>query len=526
MKKKIFTIAFALLIICTLSITVFANVLGDINGDGKIAAADARLTLRYAAGLQQFSDEQIAAADIDGSGKITASDARRILREAAGLTNGFGVQKLDGTLIEEGVLNVAICAENQPFAYAQSDDLKGINVEMAKKVADYYGLELKLHSMSAAELADSVKNKKCDIAFVSVDHEENNILEGVTSYQYYHNRLSVYFKDDTYPRPTIEDLKGDVTKKVGVVRNSIADVMVTNAIENGELNCEIKKYNRFIEGKQAVKNREIDAFIGYSTVVYQGTANYDNFVNENMLIVAAADNQALLDSFSKTVDEKAVKGIIAKFCPAKSDSRISLESGSLVIPEGGTSVMRVYIDSYYGHAGAQIISSPFETSVVTKEVETFVYEYYLVISIPKGATDGTIKLAVVSEPDVSFELNVQVLSNVLGVYNFGIANSQVPDFGTIAGVSPEEVDVETKQGEVSYRYSAETLSNAGADNSHIKYFFTLLEYQGFSLAAEESDATHKQLTYKNATSGETVKYIESYKDSALEDITILLYHKF
>ncbi len=58
---------------------------GDLNGDGKVTAADARIALQIAAGLQKPTAEQLKAGDIDGNGKIGANDARAILRMAAGL---------------------------------------------------------------------------------------------------------------------------------------------------------------------------------------------------------------------------------------------------------------------------------------------------------------------------------------------------------------------------------------------------------------------------------------------------------
>lgn len=58
---------------------------GDLNGDGKVTAADARIALQIAAGLKKPTAEQLKAGDIDGDGKITAKDARLILRMAAGL---------------------------------------------------------------------------------------------------------------------------------------------------------------------------------------------------------------------------------------------------------------------------------------------------------------------------------------------------------------------------------------------------------------------------------------------------------
>ena len=60
-------------------------VFNDANGDGRVTAADARLTLRAAASLEDFDILQFYAADVDSNGRITAADARAILRIAAGL---------------------------------------------------------------------------------------------------------------------------------------------------------------------------------------------------------------------------------------------------------------------------------------------------------------------------------------------------------------------------------------------------------------------------------------------------------
>ena len=60
---------------------------GDVNLDGKITSADARLCLRTAALLEMLTDKQKEAADVFGTGDIDASCARKILRVAAGLEN-------------------------------------------------------------------------------------------------------------------------------------------------------------------------------------------------------------------------------------------------------------------------------------------------------------------------------------------------------------------------------------------------------------------------------------------------------
>lgn len=60
-------------------------IMGDVNGDGKITAADARLALRIAANLHLPTQTQKTTADINSDSKITAADARKILRISANL---------------------------------------------------------------------------------------------------------------------------------------------------------------------------------------------------------------------------------------------------------------------------------------------------------------------------------------------------------------------------------------------------------------------------------------------------------
>ena len=89
--KKILSIILAIIAVFTISISAFAETkvdtsrMGDVNGDGKVTAADARLILRVAANLDKETDEIKAYGDIDNNGKIKASDARIILRVAASL---------------------------------------------------------------------------------------------------------------------------------------------------------------------------------------------------------------------------------------------------------------------------------------------------------------------------------------------------------------------------------------------------------------------------------------------------------
>ena len=63
------------------------NKLGDVDGNGKVESADARLALRASVKLENYKSGSVKfiAADVDKNGKIESSDARLILRASVKL---------------------------------------------------------------------------------------------------------------------------------------------------------------------------------------------------------------------------------------------------------------------------------------------------------------------------------------------------------------------------------------------------------------------------------------------------------
>ena len=59
---------------------------GDVDLNGKVTAADARLALRKSAKLENLSSDQFRNADVNGDSMVSSTDARLILRYAAGLS--------------------------------------------------------------------------------------------------------------------------------------------------------------------------------------------------------------------------------------------------------------------------------------------------------------------------------------------------------------------------------------------------------------------------------------------------------
>lgn len=111
MKKLLCAVLAAVMLFCLLPPGVFASaeegetpqvILGDLDGDGNVASADARLVLRASVKLEPIEEgtSRFLAADVDCDGSLTPADARIVLRVSVGLQE-FPVRKPEREVLSE-----------------------------------------------------------------------------------------------------------------------------------------------------------------------------------------------------------------------------------------------------------------------------------------------------------------------------------------------------------------------------------------------------------------------------------------
>lgn len=79
------------------------DVLGDVNGDGKVTKEDAELVQKHDAGTGSLTDDEKKRADVNGDGVIDAGDAVKILNMIIDKNAVFGDVNGDGKLTQEDV---------------------------------------------------------------------------------------------------------------------------------------------------------------------------------------------------------------------------------------------------------------------------------------------------------------------------------------------------------------------------------------------------------------------------------------
>ncbi len=146
---------------------------GDVNGDGIISAADARIVLRASIGLEQLSENQKVSADVDKSLSITASDARFIFRVSVDL------EKTNELVITESkemgfVIGSLETAGSGKYTWKCVDSKNGFNVReyFINTEPEKEGAPVKQYFIFTPENAGSFNLK-----FILSDSNKNEVLE-------------------------------------------------------------------------------------------------------------------------------------------------------------------------------------------------------------------------------------------------------------------------------------------------------------------------------------------------------------
>ena len=207
------TLIAAVMALCLLALPFFsANVLaaalGDVDGKEGVTAADARLALRAAVGLEDYAagSAEFIAADADRDGSIAAGDARLILRAAVGLelldwptsnkqydTLRSGTYYFKGTMTQDGQTVPIAMGIDKNTVYVESY-MDGLSMGYLLKNGNTYLLnpEKKLyHKLNVVEIAtlksagliteDELRATVNDMGFTSMPplSKASNVAPGV-----------------------------------------------------------------------------------------------------------------------------------------------------------------------------------------------------------------------------------------------------------------------------------------------------------------------------------------------------------
>ncbi|MBR0088427.1 MAG: transporter substrate-binding domain-containing protein [Clostridia bacterium] len=206
-----------------------------------------------------------------------------------------------------------------PFEYTTTNGLvgefDGIDVAIAKKIAEADGKELQINDMEFDGLISAVSTGKIDMAVAGMtvtDERKQNVDFSDT---YYVAAQVMVVAADNEDIKSAEDIKKG--KKVGVVIGYTGDSLVT---EMGVDDNNITRANRGIDIVQDVKNGKLDAVVidsatGKALAEANGLKVVEDpkaFETEEYAIAVKKGNKELVDKINKVLADMKKSGEIEK----------------------------------------------------------------------------------------------------------------------------------------------------------------------------------------------------------------------
>lgn len=209
-------------------------------------------------------------------------------------------------------------AEFAPFEFIDENGYEGkyagIDIEIAKYVAEKLGKKLVINDMQFDSLLNELSNGKVDfvVAGMTVDPERAKQVDFTDTY-YVANQKIIKRADDA----SITDFASIKDKKVGVVTGYTADSICTKA--------KVKEVVRFQRGVDAVlelANKKLDAVVIDSYTAEKMVEGKDEFAlvedadafeSEEYAMAVKKGNKELLDALNAALKELKESGKINEF---------------------------------------------------------------------------------------------------------------------------------------------------------------------------------------------------------------------
>ena len=151
------------------------------------------------------------------------------------------VSKVEDVVEKEKIIMVTE-AGFAPYEFYDGEEIVGVDVEIAKKIAEKTGKELEIKDTDFDSIINEVKTGKADFAAAGLSITEERLQEVDFSVEYAVSKQVIVVKNESTAE-SIEDFNG---KKVAVQLGTIADLVLSD--ENPEIELvQHKKYLLAVE---------------------------------------------------------------------------------------------------------------------------------------------------------------------------------------------------------------------------------------------------------------------------------------
>lgn len=222
----------------------------------------------------------------------------------------------DGAAVGDNTLVMATEAFFEPYEYYEGDEVVGIDVEIAKAIADKLGMEFQISVMDFDSIISAVQSGKADMGMAGMTVTEDR-KKNVNFTQSYATGVQVVIVPEDSDIASIDDLEG---KKIGCQQGTTGWIYCSDTPENGGYGEEnVTGYTKGSDAIMALLSGKVDcvvidnepakAFVDAN----EGLKILDTeFTVEDYAIAIAKDNDELLEKVDAALGELIEDGTVQK----------------------------------------------------------------------------------------------------------------------------------------------------------------------------------------------------------------------
>ena len=220
-----------------------------------------------------------------------------------------------------GVLVMTTNAEFPPYEYHDGGEIVGIDVDIARAIADKLGMELEVEDVAFDSIIPEITSGKADMGLAGMTVTEDREISVDFSDTYAKASQMIIVKEDSAIAGP-DDLKGVI---VGVQLGTTSDIYVSDLESEGTT---VERYNKGFEAVQALTQGKIDAVVIDGEPAKTFVAETEGikmleeaFTEEEYAIAVKKGNTELLDKINGALSELKSEGvldeIVAKYIKAE-----------------------------------------------------------------------------------------------------------------------------------------------------------------------------------------------------------------
>ncbi len=216
-------------------------------------------------------------------------------------------------IIDRGVLRVGVKQDVPNFGYLNPDtnEFEGMEVEIAKKVADELGVDIEYTPVTAATRGPLLDNGQVDMVIATFTiTEERKELYNFTS-AYYTDAVGFLVNKDSGIE-TFEDLDG---KTIGVAQGSITQTLISDLADEYGIDVSFAELGSYPELSVSLRAHRTDAFSVDQSILSGYVSSKSELMDFSFSaseygIVTKKSNTELNDYLTSLVDKWAEDGTL------------------------------------------------------------------------------------------------------------------------------------------------------------------------------------------------------------------------